>query len=98
MSTIADAHGAISVEVPTKWEAVALLRLLDRFRPWTVQLAPDRWVVVGRIDTQQGAVVATQMLANWAAEAGRRGVDVAFGDAVRHIPAAPLPAVEGVQA
>jgi hypothetical protein len=86
VTSLHDAH-PISVEIATRWEAVSLLRLLDRFRPWTVQLAPDRWMVVGRLDSMASAETAEQLLARWAAESGRAEVAVAIGDDVRHIPA-----------
>ena len=77
----------LSIELGNKWDAISLLRLLDRFRPWTLQLAPDRWIVVGRLDTEDSAKAASQMLAQWAADGGREEIVVSFGDDLQRIPA-----------
>jgi hypothetical protein len=78
----------LTIELGTKWEAIALLRLLDRYRPWVLQLGPDRWIVTGRLDTEESASAASRLLAQWAADGGRDHLTVSFGDDVRVIPSA----------
>lgn len=39
---------AIEIDVRSRWDAIALLHRLDPYRPYLIQLAPERWQVHAR--------------------------------------------------
>jgi hypothetical protein len=59
-------NGPFTVEVQNRWDAVALLRLLATYHPWTIQLGEDRWVVVGRAASDDAGVQAQGLVDRWA--------------------------------
>jgi hypothetical protein len=62
---------SVSIEVATHADAVALMRVLDRFHPWTVQLAPEHWIVVARAERRERVDAAITDVSRWAAEHDR---------------------------
>jgi hypothetical protein len=63
--------GSFSVEARSRWDATALLRLLDAHHAWTVQLGQDLWVVAGRAETEADGRLVTRIVSQWARERGR---------------------------
>lgn len=66
--------GQFCAEVGSRWDAIALLRLLCAHHAWTVQLADDRWLVVARADTETEAGLAVGLVRAWAEENGSDAV------------------------
>lgn len=63
--------GDFSVEAPSRWDAVTLLRALAKHHAWTVQLGLDRWVVVGRADSDAAGRDVEQIVTRWANDRDR---------------------------
>jgi hypothetical protein len=59
---------SVSVDLATHGEAVDLMRALDGFHPWTVQLGPEQWVVVARAERRERVDTVTALVSHWAAE------------------------------
>jgi hypothetical protein len=60
----------IEIDVHGRWEAVALMRRLDPFRSYLIQLAPDRWLV--RAEAHRGESLRTALAAIDESLAARR--------------------------
>lgn len=63
--------GDFSVEAPTRWDAVSLLRALTRHHAWTLQLGSDRWIVAGRADSEDAGRSVERIVREWADDRGR---------------------------
>ena len=72
-------NGHFTVEATNRWDAVALLRLLTSYHPWTIQLGEERWLVVARADTEQAGDDAKQLVDRWAMDRGQHGVAPTVG-------------------
>jgi hypothetical protein len=72
--------GQFSVELTNRWDAIAMLRLLEPYHSWTIQLGEDRWLVVGRAESKQARHDARESIVAWARERGTPEVAATFGD------------------
>jgi hypothetical protein len=80
-------NGRFTVEAGNRWDAVALLRLLASYHPWTIQLGEDRWLVVGRADDDTAQADALRLVDRWAVDRGHEGVSATMGlDALGTLP------------
>jgi hypothetical protein len=77
----------IAIDAKTRWEAMALLRVLEKSKPWTVQLRFDRWVVYGRPESFEEAEMALGLVAAWAGERGLDSVVDQAGEALLRLHA-----------
>jgi hypothetical protein len=67
------------VEAGNRWDAVALLRLLSSYQPWTIQLGESRWLVVGRAEDDAGGADAMRLVGRWGADRGHAGLTATMG-------------------
>ena len=72
-------NGPFTVEARNRWDAVALLRILTGYHPWTIQLGEDRWLVVGRADDDEAGADALRLVDGWALDRGQAGVTATMG-------------------
>jgi hypothetical protein len=80
-------NGPFTVEARNRWDAVALLRLLAGFHPWTIQLGEDRWLVVARADNEDAGDDAVRLVDRWALDRGQPAVTATLGlDALQIAP------------
>ena len=82
-----------AVEARSRWDAIALLRLLSGYHAWTIQLGEARWLVVGRADSEEAASSAATAVAAWAREHGVPELEALVGD---DVPAVARGPTEGV--
>jgi len=68
----------IEIDVQARWDAVALMRRLDPFRSYLVQLAPEHWVVHAACPGCHGERLPTALAA----------IDESL--AARHLEGAPV--------
>ena len=61
---------AVAVDLGTHADALDLMRMLDRFHPWTVKLAREHWVVLVRSDERERVDAALALVSQWANEHG----------------------------
>lgn len=59
---------SFAVDASTRADAVELMHVLHGFHPWTVELARQQWVVVGRVEQPEDADDAFALVSQWAAE------------------------------
>jgi hypothetical protein len=80
-------NGPFTVEARNRLDAVALLRTLASFHPWTIQLGDNRWLVVARADDDDAGADAVRLVDRWALDHGQPGVTATIGlDALEATP------------